>query len=189
MMGVQGLQGPAGADGLPGSQGAQGPTGAQGVKGDKGDRGLSEIAYLRDEKVSGTQGGTCTAAASWTQRALSFLGGDISFISLSANRFVLQPGRYFIEVQAPGYAVNGHQAKLKVIESGSDVLIGSTAFSLSTAASVSHSLISGEVVVSSASTFEIQHRCQTDKANTGFGIAANFGTTEVYTQVKIIKKQ
>ena len=191
-MGPVGPQGPAGADGVIGAIGPQGPAGEQGPKGDKGakgDPGLSEIAYLRDEKISGTNGGSCLAASSWTQRQLNTLGGNNTFITLNNNRFVLQPGTYFVEIQAPAYAVGYHQAKLKVIESNIDVLFGTTMVSLPAQPSTNHSVIMGEIIVDVASTFEVQHRCSNDKINFGFGIGANFGSPEIYTQVKIMKKQ
>ena len=186
MTGAVGATGPQGPQGAPGADGAPGAQGPQGLKGDKGDRGLSEIAYLRDERATGVMGGPCTAG-SWQQRTLNVLGGDTNFISLSSNRFVLQPGKYFIDVTAPGYAVNSHQAKLIQVETASDVILGSTAFS-GTAAMTS-SYISGEIVVTTSSTFEIQHRCSTTRTVSGFGAAANFGNNEIFTQVKIIRKQ
>ena len=194
LQGAMGMQGPKGDDGLngapgvAGATGAQGPQGLKGDKGDKGDRGLSEIAYLRDERASGQSGGSCLVNI-WNPRALNTLGGDSSFISLSNNHFILQPGKYFIEISAPSYATSGHQAKLKVLETNADALIGSTAFSHPVSSAITHSIISGELIVDSASTFEIQHRCATDRPNIGLGLPVNFGTSEVYTQVKIIKKQ
>ena len=188
LIGAAGAQGEAGPMGLQGPQGAQGPQGLKGDKGEKGDRGLSEIAYLRDERASGQHGGSCVGNT-WNPRALNVLGGDTSFISLASNRFTLQPGKYFIEVSAPGYATAAHQAKLKVVDSGADVMIGSAGFSHPTSQSITHSNISGELIISVAATFEIQHRCGQEKLFTGLGQATNFGTTEIYTQVKIIKKQ
>jgi hypothetical protein len=143
---------------------------------------------MRDERASGTNGGTCTAG-SWMTRTLNTLGGDSNFISLSNSRFSLQPGVYFIEIVAPGHGVNQHQAKLRVIETNSDVLYGTNVSSASNAPSTTLSVIMGEVVVQATSTFEIQHRCSTPRADSGFGLAASFGTPETYTQVKIIKKQ
>src|SRR5690606_35292012 len=96
--------------------------------------------------------------------------------------------KYFIEVSAPAYAAGAHQAKLKVIETNDDVLIGSTSNSHASAASTTLSNIHGEIIVSEASTFEIQHRCSGNRLNFGMGIAAGFGTPEIYSQVKIIKK-
>lgn len=117
------------------------------------------------------------------------IGGDNAFISLANNRFVLLPGKYFIEVQAPGYMNGFHQAKLKVLETNEDIMYGTTMVSHPTSPSVTLSVISGEIIVAATSTFEIQHRCSNDRMNVGFGQAANFGGAEVYTQVKIIKKQ
>ncbi|HXH76326.1 MAG TPA: hypothetical protein VNJ08_15250 [Bacteriovoracaceae bacterium] len=191
LQGIKGDKGDAGVAGIDGANGLQGPQGSQGLKGDKGDkgeRGLSEIAYLRDQRSSGTHGGTCSAGV-WSQRALNVLGGDVSFIGLAGNRFQLQAGTYFIEIQAPGYANGVHQAKLKVIETNEDVMFGSTMISHPTSGSVTQSVISGEIIVSAVSTFEIQHRCSNEKLNIGFGQGANFGSPEVYTQVKITKKQ
>lgn len=197
-MGPMGPQGPAGADGavgpmgpqgLQGEAGPQGPKGDKGEQGEQGERGLSEIAYLRDERPSGTHGGGCNAGGAWDTRELNTLGGDTSFISLGGNRFTLQPGTYFIEVQAPAYAVAMHKAKLKVIETNADVLFGTTMVSHPSSPSTSMSEIKGEIVVEQASTFEVQHRCHSQKLGFGFGLAASFGTPEIYTQVKIIKKK
>lgn len=192
--GANGAQGPAGAvgpQGLPGIAGPQGPAGSDGAvgpRGDKGDRGLSEIAYLRDEKASGQAGGSCVINT-WNTRELNVLGGDTDFITMANNRFTLQPGKYFIEVHAPSYGANLHQAKIKVIETNTDVIFGSTGLSHPTSPSISQSIVSGELIVSVASTFEVQHRCSITKTSIGLGIPSGFGTVEIYTQVKIIKKQ
>lgn len=181
--GDTGPTGPTGPFGPPGPQGAQGP---KGDKGEKGERGLTQIAYLRDERSPGVSGGTCTSG-SWIQRILNTVGGDTSFISLALNRFTLQPGTYFIEIIAPAYGVNQHQAKLKWLNTNMDMLYGTNVSSLSSAPSTTLSIAMGDIVVDSVSTFEIQHRCATTSATTGFGISANFGTPEIFTQVKIVK--
>jgi hypothetical protein len=186
--GPQGLKGEAGLPGKDGAQGAPGPQGPKGDKGEKGESGLSQIAYLRDERASGVHGGSCTSGI-WNTRSLSTLGGDNSFIALSNSRIILQPGKYFVEIQAPAFAVSQHQVKLKVLETNQDVLVGSTSMSHPTYGSTSHSIAAGEIIVSEMSTFEVQHRCAQDKGSIGLGIASNFGTSEIYTQVKIIKKE
>lgn len=186
--GPQGLQGPAGEAGLQGPAGEAGPQGPKGDKGEKGDRGLSEIAYLRDQRPTATHGGNCAANA-WNTRSLNTMGGDTGFITLSNNQFTLQPGKYFIEAQMPAYSVGFHQAKLKVIETNSDVMYGTSNVTHPTSPSTSYSTISGEIIVEQVSTFEIQHRCGMGKNAIGLGIAANLGMPEIYTQLKIIKKQ
>lgn len=188
-VGPMGPAGPQGLQGEPGLPGAPGAKGDKGDKGEKGDRGLSEIAYLRDERPSGSHGGSCVGNT-WNTRALNVLGGDGSFISLSNNQFTLAAGKYFIEIHAPAVQVGQHQAKLTVLETNQDVLIGSAGYSPSgSTSSTTHSIIQGEVIVGTPSTFEVRHRCALERFNLGFGIGAGFGTPEVFTQVKIIKKQ
>lgn len=197
-MGPAGPQGPAGADGAVGATGPQGPqgeagpqgpAGPKGDKGDQGERGLSEIAYLRDEKPSGVQGGSCYSG-SWFARDLNTLGGDNSFITLGSNSFVLQPGKYFIEADVPGYAIGLHKAKLVALETNEDALIGSSSVSApSSAPATTISKIQGEIIVSATTTFQIHHRCSSTKTTIGLGGGGNFGVPEIYTQVKIIKKQ
>lgn len=186
--GPQGETGPMGLQGLPGEAGAAGPKGDKGEKGEKGEAGLSKIAYLRDEKPSGTTGGSCNATG-WQQRDLNKLGGDTDFISLADSRFTLTPGKYFIEVQVPGYMVGYHQAKLVLENNGSDVLFGTSMAAHPSYGITNHSTIQGEITVNQNSTFSIQHRCGSAKPNLGFGLPVSFGTIEIYTQMKIIKKE
>src|SRR5690606_4464419 len=148
-IGPQGPKGDQGEPGLPGPQGPQGPAGPKGDKGDKGEkgeRGLSEIAYLRDEKPSGTMGGSCNANG-WQQRELNVLGGDTDFITLSNSRFTLKPGKYFIEIQAPAYMVGYHQAKLVVTNTGADALIGTSNVAHPSYGVTNYSTIMGEIIV------------------------------------------
>ena len=186
--GAQGETGPMGPQGLPGPQGPQGPKGDKGEKGEKGEAGLTKIAYLRDEKASGVAGGSCNATG-WQQRDLNRLSGDSDFVSLNDSRFTLAPGKYFIEIQVPGYMIGYHQAKLVLENTGTDVLIGGSMLAHPNYGVTNHSTIQGEVTVTQTSTFSIQHRCGTVKQSQGFGMPVNFGTVEIYTQMKIIKKE
>jgi hypothetical protein len=146
-----------------------------------------ETAYIKDVKVANTTGGTFTSGA-WQTRDLNTIEGDTSFLSLSSNQFSLEPGVYDIEVTAPAFRVDNHKAKIYNISDSSDVMFGSSEYSLNSSEDCSSSLIFGRIVINSTKTFEIQHRCLTTRASNGFGVAANFGE-EVYTQVKIVKKR
>lgn len=153
------------------------------------------VAYLRDEKTTGTQGGTFTSGA-WRTRTLNIIDGDTSFVSLSANQFTLQPGTYHIEAKSPvGSRLNvgpgNHKAKLRNITDSSDDIMGSTG-SMQTQAGFNHitmddSDIEGIVTIVVPTVFEIQHQCQTTHSTYGFGIASNYSTVEIYTQVKMTK--
>ena len=144
-------------------------------------------ALLRDEKAANTGGGTFTSGA-WRTRDLnteSFDPGGI--VSLSANRFTLAAGSYFIYARCPAYFVLRHKAKLVADPAGtpSDAIIGSSAFTQPNPGVVSDSVIMGRVSPGSSTAYEIQHRCEQTLATIGFGVAANLSVIEVYTEVQI----
>lgn len=153
----------------------------------------TRVAYIKDEKASGTNGGTATSGAYQT-RTLNTLSGDTSFVSLSSNQFTLQPGTYKIKSTAPAQSAGGsevqfHKIKLRNITDSTDTIIGSTAYNetVSGVGISTMSTLSGVFSISSAKTFEIQHRVAVTHATIGFGQAASFGDNEVYTQVEIEK--
>lgn len=151
-----------------------------------GGGSATEIAFVKDEKASGTNGGTFTSG-SFQTRTLNTLSGDTSWVSLSSNRFTLNAGTYFIEGSAPAYTVGGHQAKVVQDPGGSptDVAIGSNERCDGSDTIRSHFYC--KVTLGSSTAFEVQHRCDSTVSNIGFGRNVNFGVNTVYTQVKITK--
>lgn len=143
--------------------------------------------YLKDVKAAGTAGGTFTTGAFQT-RALNTQEGDTTFCSLSSNQFILQPGKYYIAASAPA-RVTRHQLKLRNITDSTDDIIGTSQNEDQSTSQdqVGRSVVEGVITLTSAKTFEIQHRSSTTQSTNGFGIAANFGINEVYTIVKIVK--
>jgi len=147
-----------------------------------------KVAYIKDLKSSGTNGGTFTSGA-WQTRDLNTLEGDETFISLSSNAFTLQPGKYEIDADACAYFVAQHKAKLRNTSDSSDVIIGSAEYTSNGASDTPHSTskVKGIFSISSAKTFELQHRCTKTQASNGFGGSASYSVDELYTQIKITK--
>jgi hypothetical protein len=145
------------------------------------------VAYLKDVKTSGTAGGTFTSGA-WQTRTLNTVEGDLSVATLSSNQFTLQPGTYVVEIQAPAGFVNIHKAKLRNITDSTDDIIGTSEHASNAGGIiVSKSACMGTVTITTAKTFEVQHRCSTTYATDGFGYPSSLSVSEVYTQVKITK--
>lgn len=158
------------------------------------------VVILFDRRTSGTDGGTFTSGA-WQTRELnayrvpSGINSGVSmvstYVSVASNQFTLQPGVYRLRASAPAYQVNGHQARLQNITDGTTVEWGTTEYSPSAVdGSMSRSFIDVVFFVAAAKVFEIQHRCATTKATTGFGRAANFAAgvpLETYTEVEIFR--
>jgi len=147
-----------------------------------------KIAFIKDSKPSGVNGGSCDPVKGWEQiRDLNTLSGDTSFVTLDANIFTLQAGTYIIEASAPAYLDGLHRAIL-VNASTSEILItGSNARSHNVAGGMEPSIIMGQVTIAASTNFAIKHRCATLLNNVGFGTPANFGIEEIYTQMKITK--
>jgi hypothetical protein len=145
---------------------------------------MTRVAYIKDVQPSGTEGQTATTG-SFAQMRLNTLEGDTSFVSLSSNRFTLQPGSYTIDATAEAYGTG--VAKIALIKdpggSPSTEIIGSSSYTDNSTVAVTVKL-NGKIEIDSATTFELRARA----ANaTRFGVASSFGVDEVYTQVKITR--
>jgi len=149
---------------------------------------LIKYATIKDEKSSSTAGGTFTSG-SYLQRDLNTLDDpDTIGITLSADRFTLPAGEYFIRISAPAFDVQRHKAKLVRDPGGtpSDEIIGSSNVHIN-GQDFNHVFVSGRVSVAVAVDFEVQHRCTLTQAADGFGSPTTYGDVEVYTQVEILK--
>lgn len=140
------------------------------------------VAYLKDVKASGTNGGTFTAG-SYQTRVLNTLEGDTEFVSLSSNQFTLQEGKYKIAAKAECKDVSRNKLKIQNITDGTEAILGLTSFAGSTTVSE----LVGEIEITSSKTFELQHRCNTTRATDGLGSAASWGDDEVYAYISITK--
>lgn len=150
---------------------------------------FEEFIVVSDERVEGTHGGTATKGA-WNTRVLNTLksNGNNS-ASLAANQLTLQPGDYVIQINAPAYQCGRHQ--LRLYDTTNSIVIdhGVTAMAANkNNRSTSISMLETLISIDDQTTFEIQHRVEYTKKDTGYGIASGFsGSTEVYAKVMIRK--
>ncbi|MEX2438169.1 MAG: hypothetical protein WD449_02855, partial [Candidatus Babeliales bacterium] len=149
---------------------------------------VAGVTFLRDSKISGSDGGTFPSGAAVT-RDLNIVRGDRNKVSLLSNKFTLQPGLYQIKARAPAYRVNRHQAFLFNVTVGQTVLEGTNAYAVEdTLGDQTVSEIEGNLIVPLPMVFEVRHACETTRIDDGFGVATGFGASEVYTTVTIISK-
>lgn len=149
---------------------------------------VERVCYIKETQPSGTQGGSFTSGA-WQTRTLNTLSGDTTFASLASNRITLSPGLYQFKGEPNAFKVSAHQGKLVGDPAGTpfDALIGESAHAQSSDNTQTTSLIEGELLITKAQSYEIQHQCSTTAATNGFGAAGAFGVVETYTQVVIRK--
>lgn len=149
---------------------------------------------IEDQKTSGTAGGTFTSGTFVPRTLNTLVRNRGSVASLSSNQITLGAGQYFIKWTAPafydgGSASNRHQTKLRNITDASDTAIG-TSEAVSGSATLGTQTISQgstPVTITSAKTFELQHRIFITQSSNGFGLSAGFSVTEVYARLEIWK--
>ena len=144
-----------------------------------------QVAVIRDQKPSGTSGGTFTAGA-YNTRDLNTIDDPSGFVALLSNQFTLQAGTYRISASAPVYEVNEHKIRIRNITDSTDAALGTSEYCGAGDNTSNRSLANAIFTILDTKTFEIQHRCGTTKATVGYGIANALGV-EVYTVVEIMK--
>lgn len=143
-----------------------------------------DIPYilLKDEKPSGTAGGTFTKDA-WRTRDINVEEIDTgNNCSIDGNQITLDPGTYECIIKCPTYRVEGHKTRLYNITDTSLELEGTSEYARNSYLLANSSFIMGRFIIAAQKIFEIQHYCKTTFATQGFGVQAVIpGVNEVYT--------
>lgn len=147
-------------------------------------------AYLcfRDEKATGTNGGTFTSGA-WQTRDLNTEHADTgNHASLASNQITLAAGTYRALIHCPGFMVNWHQARLQDVTNTVTLLVGTPQYnSAGNTYAQTTSVVAGRFTLAAPAVLEVQHRSAATRATDGFGRAASF-TTEIYTIAEFFKE-
>ena len=132
--------------------------------------------------------GTFTSG-DWRTRALNNEVVDTdNIVSLSSNQFTLQAGTYQIKFGACAYKVNRHVTRLREISpTAQTIASGSAQYSWASGADLQWSRGWVRTTITQATTYEIQHRCQTTQSSNGFGFQMTFSGAD-YVQVEIYKE-
>jgi len=145
-------------------------------------------AIIQDQKATNIDGGTFAAGSFLTRDLNTIQSNQIAGLSLAANVVTLPIGTYEFSVEAPAQDVNRHKARIFDVTNNVELILGTSAFN-STSDNVSTvSLVSGLKVFTTETDIRIEHQAQTQKDDTGFGVASDFaGTVEIYTVLRITK--
>lgn len=145
-----------------------------------GGNGVPDVV-IEDQKPSGTNGGAA-ASGSWLIRTLNTKVRDpLSLVTLSDPNFTPSVDGW-CEWSAPATQDdnNNHQTRLFDITAGT--VSGYAASSNSDDGAVSFS--SGGAPVVAGHVYRLEHRVGVGRGTDGFGDAAGFGNTEVYSRLK-----
>lgn len=143
------------------------------------------LLHVRDEKASGTAGGTFTAGA-WQVRDLNtVLTNEITGSALSSNTITgLKAGVYEVLASAPAYQVNEVQLRLYNVTAAVAVLTGVSGYAGGSATTEWLSWVTGRFTLAATSTLRLEHQCTTTRVTNGFGVENSFGI-QVFADLQI----
>lgn len=142
------------------------------------------MAQVEEQQPQGIHGGDFISG-DWRARNLNTIVFDEIGIDLDNNVITLPNGKYYIQVQAPGYLVGNHQSR---IYNTSKIKIGTIATSkdFDRGSPITYSFASDLFIFNNESSIVLQHICDQTNENNGFGRAGNLGT-EIYSKMQIWK--
>jgi hypothetical protein len=144
------------------------------------------LVVLRDERASGTNGGS-SVAGSWLTRTLNVEATDTNGIcSLASSEFTLPPGRYVVSASARFYASGATSIRLWNVTGAAALIVGDVARCAPGADAADAPALVGVFDLAATSTLRLEYRASNAQATTGLGAAWSFGT-EVYAQVTLQK--
>lgn len=153
--------------------------------------GLSlEMLHVRDEKTSGTSGGSSSATTQNVRTLNTVVVNTLTGASLSSNQITLAAGTYRVFASAETHESSGNRLRLRNITDGVTVASGVNSHSGTAGASMPNTaaILGYRFTISGTKVFELQHYTVAAKATIGLGIAVSSGEVEIYADVKIFKE-
>ena len=154
----------------------------------KGEPAISYIsAIVRDEKSSGSGGGTPGTAGSYHKSDLNTLSGDNdsrSVTSLTSNVIAMKPGTY--RIKARKVFVHTGTTRIRVRDTTNSETLGEGISNSTGGASAGSEVTVGtdKFTLSAAANIELQYYTATNPAN-GLGAAVSTGQNELYAELEI----
>ena len=146
----------------------------------------NELLHVRDEKASGTEGGSSSAGNN-TLTLNTVLTNEITGASLSSNQITLPSGTYYIEASGMAFFVDRFKLFLKNVTDNTNTIIGQNGFATngvsSSNSNISH--VKGRFTIASQKVFSLVLYCDEVRATNGLGIQVGDGAIEVYHQALI----
>jgi hypothetical protein len=140
------------------------------------------IIGIADIKAPGVNGGTFTSGM-WVQRTLNNISAVKREVKLNGDStFTLSNSSFLVGITAPARGVSSHQIRLFDVTNNVVIVAGTADYS---SVDTTKSILSVRLNVPTATTFRVDHQCQTTVADTGLGSASGFGPNELYTMLQV----
>lgn len=143
------------------------------------------IAILRDEKSSGTNGGT-SSSTTWNPRALNTEVSDaFNIVTLSSDKATLIAGTYLIDVWACAGAASGTLHRLRAYNVTGTATIAEGTNSVSDGGQRKYAHLRFLFTSNGSDEWRIDHYTVTGAATTGLGTPMTLGSNEVYMEILV----
>lgn len=173
--------GAAAAGNVPTSDGAGGVTWATPTAGD-----TAPLLHVRDEKASGTAGGSITAGSWYTRDLNTVKTNEITGASLASNEITLPAGTFECDARVPAFRTNSHKARLYNTTGAATLLVGSSEYAGQAGNyGTTWSAVRGRFTLASSSVIRIEHRASVGGDVANKGLASSYGEVEVYAEIQI----
>jgi len=142
---------------------------------------------LEDRKTSGSNGGSSVVNSRVTRDLNTEVRDVNGECTLSANKFRLPMGQYYMEASAPAFESGQHQIFLRNLFYDTDSLIGRNGYggTLSDKTQSDSHIAGVFTVLGSTHDYSIEHYTNAARASIGLGVPTPDGNIEIYTVVKI----
>lgn len=151
--------------------------------------GGSYLLYQHQE-VAGTNGGTF-AAGSWVTVPINTEVADQSGNgTITGNNITLDSGTYRFRFAIPVYGVGRVVGRVYNVTDSAVIAYGMSIFSDLDDGNSDQILVigAGRFTLATSKSIRLEAQCSGGMLNVGFGTAANFGTTENYSILELIKE-
>jgi len=147
----------------------------------------SQLLHVRDEKATGSHGGTASADTDNVRVLNTVVTNEITGASLGSNRITLPAGTYFIDAWDYAYSIDMHRAMLYNQSDSSVTILGHSSFADDNNQGYAPSFVRGRFTISAQKLFEIRHYTEKTGSGVDLGVDTNDSRTNVYTDVLIWK--
>lgn len=149
-----------------------------------GSGGALPLLHVRDEKASGTSGGS-SVIGSWLARTLNTVKtNEITGASLASDTITLPAGTFEIDASSPSFGTRRYQTRLYNVTTAAALIYGTPGYG-NDGSSGFTSRVRGQFTLSAPYDVRYEYRAERVQATNGLGLASGFGGVEVYAEVLI----
>ena len=134
-----------------------------------GGGGAPNVFHVQDQKASGTSAGSSVVGNNIRVFNTS-IRNTIVGASLAANQLTFAAVTYEIMASAPMLRVKRHQVSLYDVTAAATLLLGNTAFCVSSDNSTTDSTLNGQIVLAVTTVLELRHWAQLARSTFGLGL-------------------